>query len=119
MGGLRKGTSEDGTELGIYEARERGEGVSERRREGATERGRGSREDRGGKSKGMHWHVRERLPVSKGVEVKALDLPHSCSECERTFPTTRGLAVHRARWCRPGQRPASRWGQLLPMGPAR
>ena len=33
-------------------------------------------------------------------------------ECERTFPTTRGLAVHRTRWCRPGQRPASRRGQL-------
>ena len=31
-----------------------------------------------------------------------------CPECERTFPTTRGLAVHRARWCRPGLRPASR-----------
>ena len=39
-GGLRKGTSEDGTELGMDEARERGEGVSERRREGATERSR-------------------------------------------------------------------------------
>ena len=39
-------------------------------------------------------------------------LPHSCPECERSFPTSRGLAVHRARWCRPGQRPASRRGQL-------
>ena len=37
-GGLRKGTSEDGTELGMDEVRERGEGESERRREGATER---------------------------------------------------------------------------------
>ena len=34
------------------------------------------------------------------------------NECERSFPTTRGSAVHRARWCRPGQRPASRRGQL-------
>ena len=64
------------------------------------------------KSKGMHVHIRERLPVSAEVEVEALDLPHSCPECERTFPTSRGLAVHRARWCRPGQRPASRRGQL-------
>ena len=63
-------------------------------------------------SKGMHVHIRERLPVSTEVEVEALDLPHSCPECERTFPTPRGLAVHRARWCRPGQRPASRRGQL-------
>ena len=43
---------------------------------------------------------------------EALDLPHSCPKCERSFPTTLGLAVHRARWCRAGQRPASRRGQL-------
>ena len=58
------------------------------------------------KSKGMHVHTRERLPVSTEEEVEALDLPHSCPECKMTFPTRRGLAVHRARWCRPGQRPA-------------
>ena len=50
--------------------------------------------------------------MSTEVEVEALDLPHSCPECKRSFPTSRGLAVHRARWCRPGQRPASRRGQL-------
>ena len=64
------------------------------------------------KLKGMHVRVRERLPVSTEVEVEARDLPHSCPECERSFPMTRGLAVHRARWCRPRQRPASRRGQL-------
>ena len=64
------------------------------------------------KSKGMHVHTRERLPVSTEVEVEALDLPHSCPECKKTFPTRRGLAVHQARWCRSGQRPASRQGQL-------
>ena len=64
------------------------------------------------KLKGMHVHIRERLPVSTDVEVDAVDLPHSCPECDMTFPTTRGLAVHRARWCRPGQRPASGWGQI-------
>ena len=37
------------------------------------------------KSKGMHVHIRERLPVSTEVEVNALDLPYSCPECERTF----------------------------------
>ena len=63
-------------------------------------------------SKVMHVHIRERLPESTEVEVEALDPPHSCPECERSFPTTRGLTVHRARWCRPGQRPASRMGQL-------
>ena len=36
---MRKGTSEEGTGLGMDEARERGEGGSERRRDGATERG--------------------------------------------------------------------------------
>ena len=51
------------------------------------------------KSKGMHVHIRERLPVSTEVEVEAVGLPHSCPECKRTFPTRRGLAVHRARWC--------------------
>ena len=64
------------------------------------------------KSTGMRVHVQERLPMSKEVDVNALDLPHSCPECERSFRTRRGLAVHRARWCRPGQRPASRRGQL-------
>ena len=64
------------------------------------------------KSKGMHVHTRERLPVSTEVEVEALDLPHSCPKCKRTFPTRLRLAVHQARWCRPGQRPASRRGQL-------
>ena len=32
--------------------------------------------------------------------------------CRPPFPTRRGMEVHRARWCRPGQRPASRQGQL-------
>ena len=66
------------------------------------------------KSRGMHIpvHIRERLPVSTEVEVEIHALPHIYLKCEMTFPTTRGLAVHQARWCRPGQRPASRWGQL-------
>ena len=64
------------------------------------------------KSKGFLVHTREQLPVSTEVDVEALDLPHSCPECKRTIPTRRGLAMHQARWCRPGQRPASRRGQL-------
>ena len=39
---MRKGTSEEGTELCIYGARGRREGGSERMREGAMERGRGA-----------------------------------------------------------------------------
>ena len=64
------------------------------------------------KSKGMHIREREALTMSTEAEVEALRLTHSCPECDRAFPTTRGLAVHRARWCRPGQPPASRRGQL-------
>ena len=66
---MRKGTSEEGTELCMYGARGRGEGGSERMREGATERGRGAfkggprrKGDReGGKLKGRylggHWPI--------------------------------------------------------------
>ena len=48
-GGLRKGTSEEGTELGMDGARERREGGSERRREGATEQGKGTGRSVGGR----------------------------------------------------------------------
>ena len=64
------------------------------------------------KSKGIHGHIRARISASTGVEVESLYLQQSCPECERMFPTTHGLVVHRGRWCRPGQRPASRRGQL-------
>ena len=50
--------------------------------------------------------------MSTELEVEALDLTHSCSECGRSFPTTRGWAVLRPRWCRLEQRPASRRSQL-------
>ena len=64
------------------------------------------------KSKGIHVCALESLAVSTELEVEAICLPHSCPVCARTFATTHGLSVHRARWCRPGQPPASRWGQL-------
>ena len=66
---MRKGTSEEGTELCMDGARGIGEGGSERRRERATERGRRAiREDRrrkrdreGGKLQGRypggHWPI--------------------------------------------------------------
>ena len=64
------------------------------------------------KSKGMHtcisgsdyqcrWKWRLRPSTS-----------HTAAPNARSFPTTRGLAVHRACWCRPGQCPASRRSQL-------
>ena len=51
-GGLRKGTSEEGTELGMDGASERGEEGNERRREGAAERGRGTGRSVGGREGG-------------------------------------------------------------------
>ena len=60
------------------------------------------------KSKGIHVCALESLAVSTELEFEALCLPHSCPVCARTFPMTHGLSVHRARWCRPGQPPASR-----------
>ena len=43
---MRKGTSDEGTELCMYGARGRGEGGSERRREGREEASGGEREQR-------------------------------------------------------------------------
>ena len=48
-GEWRKGTGEEGTELGMDGARERGAGGSDRGREGATERGRGTGRSVGGR----------------------------------------------------------------------
>ena len=48
-GALRKGTSEEVTELCMAGGRERGEGGSERRKEGATDRGRGTGRSVGGR----------------------------------------------------------------------
>ena len=57
---MRKGTSEEGTDLCMDGARGRGEGGSEWRREGATVRGRGA--IKGGPSEegrypGGHWPI--------------------------------------------------------------
>ena len=45
-------------------------------------------------------------------EVVALKLKHKCGDCERTFPTEKGLNIHRARWCRPNGPARSRKGTL-------
>ena len=39
-------------------------------------------------------------PCRRKRRLKPLPSSTGSRECERTFPTTRGLAVHRARWCR-------------------
>jgi len=42
--------------------------------------------------------------VSETVEdeVVALKLKQKCEECGRTFPTLKGLRIHKSRWCMPG-----------------
>ena len=48
-----------------------------------------------------------------GILSSTLPLPsRTATPNVRYFPTSRRLAVHRARWCRPGQRPACRRGRL-------
>ena len=85
-GGLRKGTSEEGTEQGMDGARERGEGGSEQRREGATERGRGTgrswerKGDReGGKLQRMYpdEHTEQYTVNIAALTLKVLLSPHS------------------------------------------
>ncbi|KAI8520998.1 28S ribosomal protein S24, mitochondrial [Branchiostoma belcheri] len=51
------------------------------------------------KTKAMHIHSKERVSKTTEAEVAALNLKHRCPECTREFPTKRGLAIHRSRWC--------------------
>ena len=57
------------------------------------------------KSKGMKVNIRERLSVSTEVEVVA--------QMQDDVADDTRIGGHRARWCRPGQRPVSRRGQLV------
>ena len=72
-------------DVGLHDwtAAEASEGVSAL---ASGSRASGSMDMSAPKSKGMHVHVRDRLPVSTEVEVQTRDLPHSCPECERSFP---------------------------------
>ncbi|KAI8514508.1 hypothetical protein Bbelb_070990 [Branchiostoma belcheri] len=51
------------------------------------------------KTKAMHIHRKERVSKTTEAEVAALNPKHRCPECTRKFPTKRGLAIHRSRWC--------------------
>ncbi|KAI8513670.1 hypothetical protein Bbelb_079940 [Branchiostoma belcheri] len=67
------------------------------------------------KTKAMHIHSKERVSKTTEAEVAALNLKHRCPECTREFPTKRGLAIHRSRWCLHHPSPAntrSRTGTL-------
>ena len=58
--------------------------------------------------------IRRYEPVSETTEkeIIALKLKHKCTACNRTFPTQKGLNIHRARWCRPDGPERSRKGSL-------
>ena len=75
----------------------------------------GSRQDAAmeiSKPKTKALHIHRSYPVSQTTEqeIIALKLKHKCPECERTFPTKRGLSIHRARWCTSGLVIRSRTG---------
>ena len=64
------------------------------------------------KTKVLHIHARNKVSETMESEVVALKLKHTCQDCERTFPTQRGLSIHRARWCTGGTQVRSRKGSL-------
>ena len=78
---------------------------------------RGSREDAAmiisvSKTKAMHIH--ETITVSETTENEIIDLnlPFKCPECERPFPTKRGMNIHLTRWCDGTESNRSRKGSL-------
>ena len=64
------------------------------------------------KTKGMHIHKSDKVSKTTEEEVTALGLKHTCPNCERPFPTMRGMKIHLARWCDEGQTVRSRKGSL-------
>ena len=66
------------------------------------------------KTKVLHIHARSNVSETTEPEVDALNLKHKCPEpdCRRSFPTQRGLAIHRTRWCTNGTQIRSRKGSL-------
>ena len=62
------------------------------------------------KTKALHIHRRNSVSETTEQEIVALKLKHKCPVCELTFPTKRGLSIHRARWCSGGQVIRSRTG---------
>ena len=64
------------------------------------------------KTKAMPVRRYERVSDTTEDEIVALKFNNKCAACDRTFPTQRGLNIHRSRWCRPGGPPRSRKGTL-------
>ena len=64
------------------------------------------------KTKAMPIHEKVPVTETKEEEVIALNLKHKCPKCDRSFPTLRGMQVHRGRFCDKRRRPRSRKGTL-------
>ena len=64
------------------------------------------------KTKTMHIHHKIRVSATTEAEIATLKFKNKCGDCNRDFPTARGLAIHRARWCDGGRTVRSRKGSL-------
>ena len=64
------------------------------------------------KTKAMHIHKTIRVSETVEDEVIALHLKHKCPECDKSFPSLRGMKIHLKRWCDGGRTVRSRKGTL-------
>ena len=64
------------------------------------------------KTKAMHIHEKIQVTSTTETEIAALHLKHKCPDCQRDFPTSRGLSIHQGRWCDGGRTIRSRKGSL-------
>ena len=60
----------------------------------------------------MHVHKKDRVSKTKEEEIAEMEFKHVCPECNRDFPTKRGLDVHQGRRCDGGKTIRSRTGSL-------
>ena len=64
------------------------------------------------KTKAMHIHKKARVSQTTEEDIASMGFEHICPNCERDFPTKRGLAIHQGRWCDGGMTVRSRKGSL-------
>ena len=64
------------------------------------------------KTKSMHIHKRINVSETTEQDISKMGFEHVCPNCERDFPTKRGLAIHMGRWCDGGATVRSRKGSL-------
>ena len=60
----------------------------------------------------MHIHKRVRVSETTEEEISAMGFKHACPNCQKEFPTKRGMSIHLARWCDGGKTVRSRKGSL-------